>query len=120
MSPFFKVTGSALMVEPLRVGLLLPSTCATTKPCGRLVIAATATPGLPIVVTTLTRGTSRPAAAPDSTLIAAARLASSAVAAAVAPSARAAPAGTTGAGGIDPALMIIVFSYPGLAASLMF
>ena len=32
---------------------------------------ATATPGLPMVVTTLTRVTSRPAAAPDSTLIAA-------------------------------------------------
>src|SRR4051794_19576925 len=69
MSPFFRVTGSALMVEPLRVGLLLPSTWATTKPWGRLVIAATATPGLPIVVTTFTRGTWRPAAAPDSTLM---------------------------------------------------
>ena len=44
------------MAAPFRVGLLPPSTCATTKPCGRRVIAATATPGLPIVVTTFTSG----------------------------------------------------------------
>ena len=69
MSPFFSVTGSGPMAEPLSVGLFEPSTCATTKPCVRLVIAATATPGLPMVVTTFTSGTSRPAAAPDSTLM---------------------------------------------------
>src|SRR5512133_1031163 len=34
-------------------------------------MAATATPGLPIVVTTFVKGTSRPAAGPDKTLIAA-------------------------------------------------
>jgi hypothetical protein len=48
-----------------------PSTCATTNPWGRFVIAATATPGFPMVVTTFTKATSRPAAAPDMTLIAA-------------------------------------------------
>ena len=32
-------------------------------------MAATATPGLPMVVTTLVRGTSRPAAAPDNTVL---------------------------------------------------
>ena len=37
------------------------------RPPGRLVMEATCTPGLPTVVTTLVRLTSRPAAAPFST-----------------------------------------------------
>ena len=66
-----QATGSVWMGAPLTVGLSAPSTCATTNPLGRLVMAATAMPGLPIVVTTLTRATSRPAAAPLSTRMAA-------------------------------------------------
>ena len=42
MSPFFSVTGSGPMALPLSVGLLEPSTCATTKPWARFVVAATA------------------------------------------------------------------------------
>ncbi len=73
-------------------------------------MAATATPGLPMVVTTLTSATSRPAAAPDMTLMAAFP---------VLPSAGAAGAALA-AGTTDPALMIMVFSNPGLATSLTY
>src|SRR5947208_5419265 len=88
------------MAEPLSVGLLLPSTCATTKPCGRLVIAATATPGLPIVVTTFTSGTCRPAAAPDSTLMLAFTWPRSATWAAAAPAGAAGAPAPAGAGAL--------------------
>src|SRR5205085_5219279 len=113
-SPFLSVTGSAPMAAPLSVGLLLPSTCATTKPCGRLVIAATATPGLPMVVTTLTSGTCRPAAAPESTLMLALiwpRSACCASALAGAPPAAGAPAGLIGCR-IWPGFRMTVFSAP--------
>src|SRR5205085_2847499 len=126
-SPFLSVTGSAPMAAPLSVGLLLPSTWATTKPWGRLVIAATATPGLPMVVTTFTSGTSRPAAAPESTLMLAlaaalpaasgALVAPSAVAEAGAPAGAA--AGLAGIGGTMPGLKIMVFSKVAPGASLM-
>src|SRR4051812_29701819 len=121
------------MAAPFSVGLFEPSTCATTKPCARLVMAATATPGLPIVVTTLTSGTSRPAAAPDSTLMLAVAgstglanvpaalgpgaVAVAAPAAAAAGAAAAAPGLATG--GTMPGLKIMVFSKFAPAASLM-
>src|SRR4051812_45640966 len=133
------------MAAPLIVGLFEPSTCATTKPLERLVIAATATPGLPMVVTTFTSGTSRPAAAPDSTLMlafielgskgllitaAAAAWAAAwdmlAGAGAAVPVAAGAPvpagagaAAGRGTGGTMPGLKIIVFSKVAPGASLM-
>src|SRR5689334_13158742 len=58
---------------PFRVGYVAPSTWVMKYPLGRLVITATCSPGLPIVVRFLVRSSVRPAAAPESTWIAASR-----------------------------------------------
>src|SRR5215203_5618744 len=97
-------------------------------------MAATATPGFPIVVTTFTKGSSRPAAAPESTLmlaftipsvlaVGAPRLGDTASgAAALAATGTAAPAlapAGLAIGGTMPGLMIMVFSKVAPGASLM-
>src|SRR5450759_825342 len=79
-------------------------------------MAATATPGFPIVVTTLVNDTSRPAAAPDKTLTEAFSTGSAA-------GRGAKPEGTAEVGAADgdkapvPGLNIIVFSKPSASPS---
>lgn len=73
VSPSLRGTDSSPMASPLSCGCSSPSICARTKPWWRLVMLATATPGLPMVVTTLTSDTWRPAAAPERTLMSACR-----------------------------------------------
>src|SRR5690349_16602092 len=58
---------------PFRVGYVAPSTWVMKKPFGRLVMTATCSPGLPMVVRFLVRSSVRPAAAPESTWTAASR-----------------------------------------------
>src|SRR5262245_44476408 len=56
---------------PFTIGKFAPSTCVMKYPCGRLVMTATCTPGLPSVVSAFVCSISLPAFAPERIWIAA-------------------------------------------------